>query len=257
MTSHNAALRLTFAICALASCLALRAEGVSEAAPPPAPRFAQTFNVGQVYVGGHAGFAIPTSLGRGGEELSFRDVAKTGFVIYADVMRQMNQSIGLGAEAGFRNYPYNDKKTWSNLTRYGQFEASYRAVDFNLTGRLFFTRNAIRPLLGVVVGGELVMNSVDFTPNNRYEGVVRPTVYDTKSISPAFGVMTGAYYKAGRRTLVSLQMRLNFVPRLKDDTIEIDTGSDIQSIAQNPHGNQTNISVTLGLHIGTQRNNRR
>lgn len=257
MIRSRAALRLPLTLFALASCISARAEVVPEVAPPPAPRFAQTFNVGQVYAGGHVGFAIPTAIGRGGGELSFRDVAKTGFVVYADVMKQMNQSIGLGAEAGFRNYPYNDKKTWSNLTRYGQFEASYRAIDLNLMGRLFFSRNAIRPVLGIVVGGELIMNSVDFTPNNRYEGVVRPTVYETRSVSPAFGVMTGAYYKAGRRTLVSLQLRLNFVPRLKDDTIEVDTGSDIQSIAQNPHGNQTNISVSLGLHVGTQRNNRR
>ena len=70
-------------------------------------------------------------------------------------MRQMNQSVGVGAEAGFRSYGYNDNKTWANLTRYGTFDATYRAVDLNLTGKLFFSRNSVRPFLGVLVGGEL------------------------------------------------------------------------------------------------------
>lgn len=233
----------------------------NDALPSPAPLPASrssTFNVGQIYVGGHIGFAIPTSIGRDDDEISFRDVAKTGFVIYADAMRQMNQSIGVGAEFGFRNYGQNDKKTWSNLTRYGEFEATYRALDLNLTGRLFFSRKAVRPFFGVLVGGELIMNSVDFTPNTQYAGAISATQYKTNNISPAFGVMTGAYFKAGRQTLASLQVRLNIVPQLKDDVISMQSSNgDTQSIAQNPHGNQTNISVTLGLHIGTQRDNRR
>ena len=243
----------------LSSPMAMDAEELELASPVPVPASrSSTFNVGQIYVGGHIGFAIPTSIGRGDDELSFRDVAKTGFVIYGDMMRQMNQSIGVGAEAGFRSYGYNDKKTWANLTRYGTFDATYRAIDLNLTGRVFFSRTAVRPFLGVLVGGEFVMNTVDFTPNTKYTGAMKATKYDSKGISPAFGVMTGAYFKAGRQTLASLQVRLNVVPHLKDGEISVvgDNG-DIQSIAQNPHGNQTNISVTLGIHIGTQQNNRR
>lgn len=256
LKSHAAAFVLL--VSALSSHGAM-AEG--NALPPVAPLPAMrgsTFNVGQIYVGGHLGFAIPTSIGRSSNEISFRDVAKTGFVIYADMMRQMNQSIAVGAEAGFRNYGQNDQKTWSNLTRYGNFEAKYQAVDLNLTGRLFFTRQSIRPFLGVQVGGELIMNSVDFTPNTKYQGAIDATQYKTNNISPAFGIMTGAYFKAGRQTLASLQVRLNIVPQLKDDIISMESSNgDIQSIAQNPHGNQTNISVTLGIHIGVQQDNRR
>lgn len=253
ITTAAAALWLTLTPAAAAN------ETTPAAAPPPAAgRRYDTFNVGQIYAGGHVGFAIPTSIGRSSADLSFRDVAKTGFVIFADVMRQMNQSVGLGAEVGFRNYPYNDKKTWSNLTRYGTFEATYRALDFNLTGRLFFSRNTVRPFLGITAGGEVIMNSVDFTPNTKYAGAMTATTYSTTNLSASLGLMTGAYFKAGKRTLMSCQIRLNIVPQLKDDVIEVadsDYG-DIQTVAQNPHGNQTNISVTLGLHIGTQRNNK-
>lgn len=231
-----------------------------DADPSPVPMMGRrqntSFLVGQVYVGGDIGFAVPLGVGRGSDELAFNDVAKTGFAIYGDVMRQMNQAIGLGGEVGYRKYGYNDKKTWGQLTRYGAFDATYQAVDFNLTGRLFIGRQSIRPFIGVLVGGELIMNSVDFTPSKQYESI-SATNYKTTNMSVAYGVMSGAYFKAGRRTLLSLQVRLNFVPTLDDGTIEVtQPNGDIQFISQNQHGNQTNLTVTLGMHIGTQKNNK-
>ena len=69
--------------------------------------------------------------------------------------------------------------------------------------------------------------------------------------------MAGAYFKAGRRTLLSVQARLNIVPQLKDGVIEVSQpNGDLQYIAQNQHGNQSHISVTVGMHIGTQKNNK-
>lgn len=216
-----------------------------------------SFLVGQLYAGGHIGFAVPLGLGRGGDELAFNDVAKTGFVVYADVMKQLNQAIGLGGEVGYRRYGYNDKKTWGSLTRYGSFDANYQAVDFNLTGRVFLGRQSIRPFIGVLVGGEVIINDVDFAPSKQYAGAINATQYKTTNLSSAFGVMAGAYFKAGRRTLLSVQARLNIVPQLKDGVIEVSQpNGDLQYIAQNQHGNQSNISVTVGMHIGTQKNNK-
>ena len=225
-------------------------------APSPVVRAASSFNVGQVYVGGHLGMAVPLSLGRDDDEISFHDVAKTGFVIYADGMYQMSQAIGVGAELGFRTYPYSDERTWSNLTRYGTFEAKYTAFDFALNGRLFLGRKTIRPFLGVAAGGELIMNSIDFVPNS-LSSSTHATNYDSHFVSACFGFMGGAYFKAGKRTLVSLQVRLNLVPNLKDELIEM-TGAqgDIQTVQRNPHGNQNNLMVTIGLHVGTQKNNK-
>lgn len=234
----------------------------AEASPSLAPRPLMakkqntSFLVGQIYVGGNVGFAVPLGLGRSDDELAFNDVAKTGFVINADVMRQMNQAIGLGAEVGYRKYGYNDKKTWGSLTRYGAFDASYQALDFDLTGRVFIGRQSIRPFIGILVGGELIMNNVDFTPSTQYSGAIAATQYKTTNLSVAYGVMSGAYFKAGRRTLLSLQVRLNFVPSLEDGTIEVKNNDDIQYIHQNQHGNQHNLTITLGLHVGTQKNNK-
>lgn len=259
----SALLTLTALLCAPVAMTAETGKTASreaEASPAQAPLMAHrqnsSFLVGQVYAGGNVGFAIPMGIGRSGDELAFNDVAKTGFAIYADVMRQMNQAIGLGGEVGYRKYGYNDKKTWGSLTRYGAFDASYQAVDFNLTGRLFLGRQSIRPFIGVLVGGELIMNSVDFTPSKQYQNIPA-TNYKTTNMSVAYGVMSGAYFKAGRRTLLSLQVRLNFVPTLDDGTIEVSQpNGDTQFIAQNQHGNQTNLTVTLGMHIGTQKNNK-
>lgn len=233
----------------------------AKASPAPASMMSRkqntSFLVGQVYVGGNVGFAIPLGIGRGDDELAFNDVAKTGFVIAADIMRQMNQAIGLGGEVGYRRYGYNDKKTWGQLTRYGAFDASYQAIDFNLTGRVFIGRQSIRPFIGVIAGGELIMNNVDFTPSTQYSGSIDATNYKTTNLSVAYGVMSGAYFKAGRRTLLSLQVKLNFIPTLEDGKIQItQPNGDTQDIYQNQHGNQTNLTITLGMHIGTQKNNK-
>lgn len=226
-------------------------------APAAAPHNT-SFNVGQLYVGGHVGFSLPTAIGREKDQISFKDVAKTGFVIFADGMYQMNQQVGVGGEVGFRTYPYNDERTWSNLTRYGAFEASYTAIDFGLNGRLFLTRTAVRPFLGIHAGGEVAMNKVDFVPNAKYASLAKPTVYESNSLSACFGFMTGAYFKVGRRTLASVQIRLSLVPQLKDEDIVVTNEyQEIQTTKQNPHGNQNNLSVTVGLHIGTQKNNKR
>lgn len=228
-------------------------------APAPAPAFRKqntSFLVGQLYVGGHVGFSVPLGLGRKDEELAFNDVAKTGFVIYADCMKQMNQAIGLGGEVGYRRYGQNDKKTWGTLTRYGNFDATYQAIDFDLTGRVFIGRQSIRPYIGILAGGELVMNSMDFTPNSAHSNL-DATVYKTTNVSVLYGVMAGAYFKAGKRTLLSISARLSFVPTLDDGLIEItESNGDTQHIYKNMHGNQHNISVTVGMHIGTQKNNK-
>lgn len=234
-------------------------EASPSAAPKPlmAKKQNTSFLVGQLYAGGNVGFAVPLGLGRKDDELAFNDVAKTGFVINADAMWQMNQAIGLGGEVGYRKYGYNDQKTWGSLTRYGAFDASYQAIDFDLTGRVFIGRQSIRPFIGILVGGELIMNNVDFNPSTQYAGSIAATKYKTTNLSVAYGVMTGAYFKAGRRTLLSLQMRLNLVPKVDDGIIQVEqSNGDIQNIHQNQHGNQHNLTITLGMHIGTQKNNK-
>ena len=223
-----------------------------------ARRINSTYNVGQIYVGGHIGMGVPLAIGRKDSQIAFNDVAKTGFVVYADAMRLMTQNISLGADFGFRNYPYNDKKTWSNLTRYGTFEASYRALDLDVTGRLFFTTNSVRPFFGVFGGAELIMNDVDFIPSASYAESISATQYSTTNISPMFGFMAGVYMKVGKRTLLSLQGRLSFVPTLDDGIIEITNprNQEVQTMYQNVHGNQTNLAITLGIHVGTNKNNK-
>lgn len=225
-----------------------------------------SYQVGQLYIGGHVGVAVPTSIGED-DGWTFKDAAKTGFVIYGDVMRQMNQAIGLGGEIGFRNYPYNDQKIHPNvngesrrITGRASYEATYRGLDFDLTGRVFITTKAVRPFIGVFGGGEIVMNSVTYNPPPSYQ---KYTVTDCKTtnLSPLFGFMAGAYFKAGKRTLMSVQGRIAFVTSVKDGVISVynddypqDKPEALHPIA---HEKETNISITIGLHVGKDAKNQR
>ncbi len=215
-----------------------------------------SFNVGQLYIGGHMGFAVPTAIGED-DKWTFKDAAKTGFVIYADVMRQMNQAVGLGGEIGFRNYPYNDQKFLAVNSQYGTYESKFRALDFDLTGRVFFSTNSVRPFLGIFAGGELIMNQATFVPKGEYLKYTE-TDYKKTNLSPLFGVMAGAYFKVGKRTLLSVQGRLAIVPTVKSEVqyaIPENYPYERYSIHPVAHEKQTNVSITVGLHVGRDRKN--
>ena len=218
-----------------------------------AQRMGATYNVGQIYIGGNLGMGIPTAIGRNKKDVSFKDVAKLGFSASADAMRLMNQSIGLGAEVMYQTNSYNEEY-WSGISRYGSFENKYQTVGLNLTGRVFMTTKALRPFIGIGAGGALLHNEMDFQPNSK-SSFNQPVNYTTNNISPVFGIMTGIYNKVGKRTLLSIQIRLNLITKVKDDVIPVDNADGANTIAQNAHGNQNNIMVTLGLHIGSDRKN--
>ena len=218
-----------------------------------AQRMGATYNVGQIYIGGNLGMGIPTAIGRNKDQVSFKDVAKLGFSASADAMRLMNQSIGLGGEVFYQTNSYNEDY-WSGISRYGSFENKYQTVGLNLTGRVFISTKALRPFIGIGAGGALVHNSMDFQPNSK-SSFNQPVNYTTNNISPVFGVMTGIYNKIGKRTLLSIQIRLNVITKVKDDVIPVDNADGANTITQNAHGNQNNIMVTLGLHIGSDRKN--
>ncbi len=219
-----------------------------------------TFNVGQIYFGGHIGASIPMSIGRDDDEISFRDVANTGFAIHGDATYMLNQQVALGGEIGFMNFGYNSggDGTWNDLSKCGVLEATFRTLDFLVTGRVFFTRNSFRPFIGIVAGGAVLFNSLDFTPDTKYQGSLTSTTYETTNLSVAYGPMAGIYFKAGKRTLISLQARLTFVPTLDDSvirTVNPDTYVETYTY-QNTHGNQHNLMISLGLHVGKNKNNK-
>lgn len=217
---------------------------------PHNPRPAM-YNRGQIYCGGHLGFALPTNIGRQGDQIGFHDVAKVGFCGSVEGFWLMIPHLGLGVEVGYKGYPGSDAGTWANLTRYGTFEAKYRALDAQVTARAFFTKALCRPFLGVRAGVELTKNSVDFQPDPNHPSF-QAMSYAVSGTSPAFGFGTGVFIRAGKRALASIQANINIVPSIKEGaiTVQDDVTYDEQTTYYNVHGAQTNFSVTVGFQYG-------
>ena len=217
-----------------------------------AGRIPASFNVGQIYAGLHLGVGVPLAIGCN-DDPKFNDVARSGFAVVGDGMWMPTENIGLGAQIGFQNFPYNEEY-WGNLGWRGTFDASFHSLNFGLTGRIFLTKNQLRPFLGIAAGGEMVKNSLSFTHQTN------PDVnfsYDTANLSPAFGLMTGMYYKVAKRAMVSINIRLNIIPLLEKEThstYDNQTHQQGDPVVYNAHGKQNNLLITVGLHIGTNKN---
>lgn len=238
--------RLSSTLLALLSGLASLASGLGgEGSPRP-----NTFQAGQIYCGGHLGFTLPTNIGRKDGDIGFHDVAKVGFSGSLEGMYLVTRAIGLGLEVGYKGWPYSETGTWANLTRYGTFDARYRALDIQATGRFLIGREVCRPFVGIRAGAEISKNFVNFTPDEQHQSF-QPTDYQVNCACPTFGPLLGLFIKAGRRALASLTANLNIVPGIKQGSIEVTSEyGDLQTTHYNVHGAQTNFSLTIGFQWG-------
>ena len=207
----------------------------------------------QIYAGGRLGVGIPLSLGRSSDEIAFNDVASIGFACKADVMWLASPAICLGGELGFNKFPYKEQ-FWATLGQRGSFDANYRELSAGVLGRLVMGTYDVKPFLGIAVDAHLLMNELTF--DSRFDGTMQDesVKYKLTQIKPGFGVETGIFFRAGDNTQLSVAVRLNVLPFLDEEkmtTVDKDTFQE-SSVIVNPHGNQNNIEVLVGLHFRTK-----
>lgn len=212
-----------------------------------------SLDVRQLYVGGRLGIGVPLSLGRSADEVSFHDVASIGFAGKADVMWMVAPVIGIGGEVGFNKFPYKEQY-WSSLNQRGSFDATYRDVSAGFVGRLIMGNYDVKPYFGIVADAHLLMNDLNF--DSRFEGTTQDESVNYKStqIKPGFGVEAGIFFKAGQNTQLSVAARLNVLPFLDaEEMTTVDSYTFIEhKQVVNPHGNQNNVEVLVGLHFRTK-----
>lgn len=224
---------------------------ISDIAQAYSNKRSSTMGINQIYVGGRLGVAVPLALGRATDEISFKDVAAYGFTAIVDGMWMQSQSIGLGAELGFSNYPYRSQY-WSGLNYRGSFDANYKDINAGLTGRVIIGTYDVKPFLGVRFGGHYLRNSLNFL--SRFEGSSNDESVDyiSNKFHLGYGFSAGIFYKIGDNASLSISAQLNIIPFLKEEMISsVDPYTFVtKEIVMNPHGNQNNISFTIGLHFG-------
>lgn len=205
----------------------------------------------QIYVAPKIGISIPTRIGRGSDEVSFADVASTGLSTGIDVMCMQNPFLGVGAEVCYNTHPYKEQY-WDNLAMRGAFDAKYKSFSALALGRLFMSEQRLKPFAGIGAGAYLIKNSLDF--QSKWQGTSQDesVSYTTNIVTVAIAGELGLIYKAGTGTFVSLCVRMNAVPRLKE---EVKTTQDPytfveRTVVLNPHGNENNFEIKLGVHFG-------
>lgn len=218
-------------------------------------RLSATLDGGQIYAGGRIGVGVPLALGRSSDEVSFRDVASLGFAAKLDAMWMASPVIGIGGEVGFNTFPYKEQ-FWSGQSQRGAFDATYRDASLGVIGRLIMGPHELKPYLGVAIDAHLMMNTLNF--DSRFEGTMQDESVNYKStqIKPGFGAECGVFFKVGQTSHLSVALRLNVMPFLEEETMTtIDNYSYAErKVTVNPHGNQNNLEVLVGLHFGTKSN---
>lgn len=213
-------------------------------------------NKNQIYVGGRIGISAPIALGRSADEISFKNVASYAFSGMIDGMWMQSANIGIGGELGYSGYPYKSEY-WSSLNYRGSFDASYKDIFLNVTGKVIMGKKEIKPYIGVSFGGHYLLNKLDFVSNYKGTSEDESVNYETKKFNMGFGIGGGLFCKIGATTYISTGIRLNIIPYLKEEIITITDSYTFQErkIVVNPHGNQNNISVYVGLHFAANKPN--
>lgn len=209
----------------------------------------------QVYAGLRVGITAPLSMGREPLAVAFPDVASNGFAVAADAMWMTMPSIGVGGELSLQNFPYKEQ-FWVALNHRGSFDASYTDISAALTGRVIVGKRKIKPYLGAAVAAHYLRNTLDFEQSEEYAGSAddQSVNYVYGKIHPGGSLAAGIFYLVGSSTYLSIAVRLNIVPSVKEEIIStIDPYSFIEkTVVVNPHGNQNNVSFVAGLHFATR-----
>lgn len=219
-----------------------------------AVRGKKQFSMGerQVYIAPKIGMSIPTKIGRESDEIAFSDVANKGFATGIEGLWMQNPMLGVGVQLGYMSHPYREDY-WGNVAmRADYLDITYKAVSAMAVGRIFVGEKRLKPMLGVGAGACLIHNTMNYQPKWKDATIDEPVYYVTNIINLACAAETGLFYKVGRGTFVSISVCFNLIPKLKEEirtTIDPYTFVERQTVL-NPHGNENNIEVKLGVYFG-------
>ena len=203
---------------------------------------------GNYFWGVRTGAILPTNLGRSNHEIGFKDVASTGFTGGIMGGWHYNERLSLSAELNYQFLPKNE--SFWNVDSKGTFSANYQSTNLLLTGNYYFSNDGWRPFLGTNFGLHLLRNMVDF--KSKYIGTDNDQSihYIATDWRPGFGFNMGTLVDLARNTQLVLETRLILIPFLKEKMEPImEEGVVVDYFIKNPHGNQNQISFTIGLNF--------
>ncbi|MGV8828516.1 MAG: hypothetical protein ACWA6U_09355 [Breznakibacter sp.] len=203
---------------------------------------------GNYFWGVRTGAIFPTNLGRSNHEIGFKDVASTGFTGGILGGWHYNERLSLSTELNYQFLPKN--KSFWNVDSKGTFSANYQSTNLLLTGNYYFSNDDWRPFLGASFGLHLLRNMVDF--KSKYIGTDNDESihYIATDWRPGFGFNLGTTVDITKKAQLVFETKLTVIPFLKEQVVPIMDGDvTVNSFTKNPHGNQNQISFTIGLNF--------
>lgn len=198
------------------------------------------------YWGADIGASLPTNIGRSDTQIGFADVASTGFKSGILAGWNYNPRLFLEAEASYCFLP--KKNQFWNLDSKGSFSAHYQSAGILLAGGYRLGEATWQPYCGVNFGLHYLQNHVNF--KSKYAGTDNDASvqYTSKEWHPGFGINLGLETAFSKNVQFFMQTRMAFIPFLKEKVVPIKDGEVvIDYITQNPHGNQNQLQISLGL----------
>ena len=193
------------------------------------------------YLGGKIGYSFPTNIGRSSDELGFKDVADKAWLASFTGKWFYNKRLSLGCDMG---YQYQGGSDIWDVDNYGDVSVSYHTMRLLLNGAYYFSHDEIRPYIGLSFGVYYLINTMDFNASNITNKSVS---YSAKEWQPGVAPQFGALFELDKKTFLDVHVQMDLIAHLEPNVI-IDP--DYGVVTQNPHGNQNQISLNIGLLFG-------
>lgn len=194
------------------------------------------------------GVIFPTNLGRSDQEIGFKDVASRGLAGGILGGWHYNERLSLSAEVNHQFLPKNE--SFWNVDTKGTFSANYQSTNLLLAGNYYFSDDDWRPFIGANFGLHRLRNMIDFKSKHSGSDNDASIHYIATDWRPGFGFNLGTMVEITKKTQLVLETRLTIIPFLKEELVPImNEDVMVNFFTKNPHGNQNQISITIGLNF--------
>ena len=199
-----------------------------------------------VWMGGNIGFSMPSNIGRSGDQIGFKDVAKSGFQIAFTGRWFYNERLSLGWDIGWQ-FQGGNEDFW-NVNNYGEVTSTYHSVHVLAEGNYYFSHKEIKPYCGVSFGAFRLFNTMVFDSAYTGTDADASVSYKANQWKPGFKPQAGLLIDLSKRAMFDVKAGYVFIPNLAE-TIEpiYENGYPVDYIIQNPHGNQHQWVISMGL----------
>lgn len=201
---------------------------------------ANVSNAQDYFIGGKLGYSFPTNIGRSSGELGFKDVAENGWQAAFLGKWFYNKRLSLGCDFG---YQIQEGSDFWDVENYGDINTSYHTLRLLANGAYYFSHNEVRPYIGLSFGAYYLINSIDFASSNSSNQSV---TYTAKIWKPGVAPQLGLLIELSKKTLLDIHLQMDIIANME----AIYYRNATPDYTENPHENQNQISLNIGLLFG-------